>query len=49
MKKMMRCAVCAAYALSESHCGKKTVSAHPPLFNPSDPYGKYRRKMKGLD
>ncbi len=48
MKKMRRCAVCEAYTLSEVHCDEKTASAHPPIFNPTDPYGKYRRKMKGL-
>jgi len=48
MKKMMRCTVCAAYTLSGMHCSKKTVSAHPPIFNPTDPYAKYRRKSKGL-
>ncbi|MEM3075936.1 MAG: RNA-protein complex protein Nop10 [Candidatus Bilamarchaeaceae archaeon] len=45
---MMRCALCGAYTLSDLHCGSRTVSAHPPLFNPTDPYGKYRRAFKGV-
>ncbi|MEM3432084.1 MAG: nucleolar RNA-binding Nop10p family protein [Candidatus Bilamarchaeaceae archaeon] len=48
MKKMMRCQKCGSYTLLEEHCGYKTVSAHPPLFNPHDKYGEYRRKAKGL-
>jgi rRNA maturation protein Nop10 len=48
MKKMMRCNICGAYTLYGVHCGKATVSAHPPLFNPNDPYGEYRRKSKGI-
>jgi len=47
MKKMMVCRVCKKYTLDEKHCGK-TLSAHPPNFNPNDPYGNYRRKQKGL-
>jgi rRNA maturation protein Nop10 len=44
LKKMRRCVVCKAYTLSESHCGKLSVSAHPARFNPNDPYGDYRRQ-----
>ncbi|MFH1222372.1 MAG: nucleolar RNA-binding Nop10p family protein [Candidatus Micrarchaeota archaeon] len=48
MKKLMRCTSCGAYTLSSSHCGVAVASAHPPLFNPNDPYGEYRRKIKGI-
>lgn len=46
MKKIFICPSCGKYTLSEVHCGVKTVSAHPPPFNPNDPYGVYRRKSK---
>lgn len=46
MKKMRRCGVCRGYVLSESHCGSRTVSAHPARFNPNDPYGEYRRRAR---
>jgi len=48
MNKMMVCGVCNKYTLEREHCNKMTVSAHPPHFNPNDPYGKYRRKQRGL-
>ncbi len=46
MKKMFVCTVCGEYTLSEMHCGKPAVSAHPPPFRPNDPYGNYRRKWR---
>lgn len=48
MKKIMRCIKCGAYTLSKTHCESTTISAHPPLFNPNDPYGDYRRKAKNI-
>ncbi|MGV8085006.1 MAG: nucleolar RNA-binding Nop10p family protein [Candidatus Bilamarchaeum sp.] len=46
MKKMMFCPVCESYTLSDTHCSKHTISAHPPRFNPNDWYGAYRRSSK---
>ncbi|NYZ74473.1 ribosome biogenesis protein [Candidatus Micrarchaeota archaeon] len=46
MKKMRFCGVCQSYTLSGSHCGAQTLSAHPARFNPNDPYGDYRRRVK---
>ena len=48
MKKIMRCASCGEFTLLPEHCGTKTVSAHPPKYNPNDRYAKYRRKEKGI-
>jgi len=48
MKKLMRCNKCGAYTLSKVHCNEQTSSAHPPIFNPNDPYAKYRRMAKGI-
>ncbi|MFA6530357.1 MAG: nucleolar RNA-binding Nop10p family protein [Candidatus Micrarchaeia archaeon] len=47
MKKMKLCTVCREYTLERKHCERSTISAHPPPFNPNDPYGDYRRKHKG--
>jgi len=49
MKKMRRCRVCNVYTLLGQHCNFLTLSAHPPHFNPNDPYGRYRRIEKGLE
>ncbi|MEM4272306.1 MAG: RNA-protein complex protein Nop10 [Candidatus Bilamarchaeaceae archaeon] len=49
MKKMRKCASCGEYTLMEEHCGVPSVSAHPPKFNPNDPYAEYRRREKGID
>ncbi len=46
MKKMRFCGVCQSYTLAGSHCGGPTMSAHPARFNPNDPYGDYRRRVK---
>ena len=46
MKKMRFCPNCQSYTISETHCGEATRSAHPPRFNPNDPYGGYRRKAR---
>ncbi|MBD3210787.1 ribosome biogenesis protein [Candidatus Micrarchaeota archaeon] len=46
MKKMRFCESCSSYTLLSEHCGKLTISAHPPKFKPADPYGKYRRRLK---
>jgi H/ACA ribonucleoprotein complex subunit 3 len=48
MKKLHACAVCGAYTLSPTHCGRATRSAHPPRFDPNDRYGDYRRRWKGI-
>ncbi len=48
MKKMRKCVSCSEYTLKEEHCGAASISAHPPKFNPNDPYAKYRRKEKGI-
>ncbi len=48
MKKMRICGACRSYTLKAMHCNVQTLSAHPPPFNPNDPYGDYRRKSKGL-
>jgi len=48
MKKLMRCLKCGAYTLLDMHCNLATVSAHPPIFNPNDPYGKYRRMARKI-
>lgn len=47
MKKMMLCGICGGYTLATQHCSRPTISAHPPPFNPNDPYGDYRRIWKG--
>jgi len=49
MMKMRRCIKCGKFTLKTIHCGVPTVLAHPPRFNPHDPYGKYRRKAKGME
>ncbi len=49
MKKMRKCKICNFYTLLENHCNTSTLSAHPPPFNPNDPYGRYRRIEKGLE
>ncbi|HIH22591.1 TPA: ribosome biogenesis protein [Candidatus Micrarchaeota archaeon] len=49
MKKIFICITCGKYTLKNEHCGKNTKTAHPPHFNPNDAYGKYRRKMKGIE
>ena len=46
MKLMRKCVVCGVYTLKEIHCGKPTVSAHPPPFNLNDKYLKYRINVK---
>ncbi|MFH1520368.1 MAG: nucleolar RNA-binding Nop10p family protein [Candidatus Micrarchaeota archaeon] len=46
MFKMRFCKLCESYTLSELHCKLQTISAHPHKFNPTDPYGDYRRKVK---
>ncbi len=43
---LRKCAVCNAYSLSDSHCGLKTRTPHPPKFSAEDRYGKYRRMAK---
>ncbi|MBD3389588.1 ribosome biogenesis protein [Candidatus Micrarchaeota archaeon] len=48
MKKIRKCESCGEYTLEEEHCGIKTLSAHPPKYNPNDKYAKYRRKEKGI-
>lgn len=48
MKKLMRCTKCGAYTLNDAHCGLPAASAHPPIFNPNDKYGKYRRMAKNI-
>ncbi|MEM2948146.1 MAG: nucleolar RNA-binding Nop10p family protein [Candidatus Anstonellales archaeon] len=49
MKYIRKCMVCRQYTLSEMHCGKRTESAHPPPFKPSDRYARYRRMERGLE
>ena len=46
MFRMRLCQVCGSYTLLEAHHGKQTISAHPPKFNPNDPYGEYRRRAR---
>ena len=48
MKRVRKCASCGEYTLLEEHCGAKTLSAHPPKYNPNDRYAKYRRTEKGM-
>lgn len=48
MKKLMRCLECGIYTMLNEHCGRPAVSAHPPIFNPNDRYGKYRRMAKKI-
>ena len=48
MKRIRKCIFCGEYTLHAIHCGKKTVLAHPPKYNPNDKYAKYRRAEKGL-
>ena len=48
MKKIRKCPSCGEYTLGEEHCGTRTISAHPPKYNPNDRYAKYRRKEKGI-
>ena len=48
MKKLRKCLRCGEYTLLEIHCEEKTVSAHPPKYNPNDRYAKYRRNEMGL-
>ncbi|MFH1785780.1 MAG: nucleolar RNA-binding Nop10p family protein [Candidatus Micrarchaeota archaeon] len=43
---MRFCKVCESYTLTNEHCSLQTLSAHPANFNPNDPYGTYRRKVK---
>ena len=49
--KIRKCSKCRAYTLKEEHCGKRTISPHPPKFSPEKEkkYGKYRRKAKALN
>ncbi len=48
MRKMRRCAVCGEYTMRAEHCGKKSVGAHPPPYNPNDRYARYRRAERGV-
>jgi len=49
MKKIRLCGVCREYTLEKVHCSRMTITAHPAPFNPNDPYGKYRREIKGVE
>ncbi|MFA5050213.1 MAG: nucleolar RNA-binding Nop10p family protein [Candidatus Micrarchaeia archaeon] len=49
LKKLKTCSACNQYTLNELHCNLKTLYAHPPLFNPNDRYGRYRRKQKNME
>ncbi len=46
MKKIKKCQVCSSYTLEMEHCGKTTVSSHPPPYNPNDKYAVYRREKR---
>ncbi len=36
--RIRKCVVCGSYTLKKIHCGKPTLSAHPPRFNINDKY-----------
>jgi rRNA maturation protein Nop10 len=46
MKRIRKCHACGQYTMAEEHCGMKSTVAHPPPYNPNDPYAKYRRMEK---
>ena len=48
MKRVKKCVTCGEYTLLAEHCEGKTVSVHPPRYNPNDRYAKYRRNEKGI-
>ncbi len=47
-RRIRKCEACGAYTMKSEHCGKTTVTAHPPKFSPEDKYAKYRRIGKGI-
>jgi len=48
MKHIRRCVSCGEYTLLLEHCGEKSISVHPPKYNPNDRYAKYRRDEMGI-
>jgi H/ACA ribonucleoprotein complex subunit 3 len=48
-RKIRKCEVCGSYTMKETHCGKTTLTAHPPKYSPEDKYAKYRRMEKGIE
>ena len=45
-KEILKCQVCNAYTLKDTHCSKKTITTKPPKYSPEDKYGYWRRKYK---
>jgi len=48
MKRIKKCVSCGEYTLLLEHCGGKSISVHPPKYNPNDRYAKYRRDEMGI-
>jgi len=48
MKRIKKCKSCGEVTLLLEHCGEKSISVHPPKYNPNDRYAKYRREEMGI-
>jgi len=47
MKHILKCESCGKYTMKEKcSCSGKAVNPKPAKYNPEDPYGEYRRKVK---
>lgn len=44
MNCIKRCPACKEYTMDKTHCGKATITPHPPRYTVEDKYARCRRE-----